>query len=126
MYIEKCFAPNPYILFLELLLTCKSFESKTHPVLRVELLFLLGQEMRRTGMNEKYQKYMQEAHGLFSEHLDEFETRPLSHVIYYFIIELVLFQKRTSPMILKRKSCIRKHWKSVKRRFPIIPKRLLT
>ena len=82
MYLEKCFALNSYIRFLELLLTCKSFESKTHPVLRVELLFLLGQEMRRTGMNEKYQKYMEEAHGLFSEHLDEFETRPLSHVIY--------------------------------------------
>ena len=82
MYIEKCSAPNSYILCLELLLPCKSFESKTHPVLRVELLFLLGQEMRRTGMNEKYQKYMQEAHGLFSEHLDEFETRPLSYVIY--------------------------------------------
>ncbi|XP_067034531.1 uncharacterized protein [Acropora muricata] len=82
MYLEKCFAPNSYIQFLELLLTCKSFESKTHPVLRVELLSLLGQEMRRTGMNERYQEYMEEAHGLFSEHLDEFDTRALSHVIY--------------------------------------------
>ena len=83
LYLEKCFAPNSYIQFLELLLTCKSFESKTHPVLRVELLSLLGQEMRRTGMNyERYQNYMEEAHGLFSEHLDEFETRALSHVIY--------------------------------------------
>ena len=82
MYLEKCFALNSYIRFLELLLTCKSFESKNHPVLRVELLSLLGQEMRRTGMNERYQEYMEEAHGLFSEHLDQFETRPLSHVIY--------------------------------------------
>ncbi|XP_015753923.1 PREDICTED: uncharacterized protein LOC107333607 [Acropora digitifera] len=38
--------------------------------------------MRRTGMNERYQEYMEEAHGLFSEHLDEFHTRALSHVIY--------------------------------------------
>ena len=82
MYLEKCFALNSYIRFLEFLLPCKSFESKNHPVLRVELLPLLGQEMRRTGKKEKYQKYMEEAHGLFSEHLDEFETRPLSHVIY--------------------------------------------
>ena len=82
MYLEKCFALNSYIRFLELLLTCKSFESKNRPVLRVELLSLLGQEMRRTGKKEKYQKYMEEAHDLFSEHLDEFETRPLSHVIY--------------------------------------------
>ena len=82
MYLEKCFAPNAYIQFLELLLTFKSFESQTHPVLRVELLCLLGQEMRRTGKKENYRKYMEEARGLFSEHVDEFETRALSHVIY--------------------------------------------
>ena len=82
MYLEKCFAPNSHIQFLKLLLTCKSFESRTHPVLRVELLCLLGEEMRRTGKNEKYQEYMEEACGLFSEHLDEFETRALPHVFY--------------------------------------------
>ena len=82
MYLEKCFAPNSYTQFLELLLTCKSFESKTHPVLRVELLCVLGEEMRRTGKNKKYQEYMEEAYGLFSEHLDEFHTRALSHVFY--------------------------------------------
>ena len=82
MYLEKCFAPNSYIQFLELLLTCTSFESKTHPVLRVELLCVLGEEMRRTGKNEKYQQYMEEAHGLFSEHLDDFKTRALPHVFY--------------------------------------------
>ena len=82
MYLEKCFAPNSYIQFLELLLTCTSFESKTHPVLRVGLLCVLGEEMRRTGKNEKYQQYMEEAHGLFSEHLDDFKTRALPHVFY--------------------------------------------
>ena len=82
MYLEKCFAPNSYIQFLESLLTCKSFESKTHPVLRVELLCVLGEEMRRTGKNKKYQEYMEEAHDLFSEHLDEFQTRALPHVFY--------------------------------------------
>ena len=82
MYLEKCFAPDSYTQFLEFLLACKLFESKTHPVHRVELLSLLGQEMRRTGKHEKYEKCMEEAHDLFSEHLNEFETRPLSHVIY--------------------------------------------
>ena len=82
MYLEKCFAPNSYIQFLELLMTCKSFESKTHPVLRVELLCVLGEEMRRTGKNQKYQEYMEEAYGLFSEHLDQFQTRALPHVFY--------------------------------------------
>ena len=82
MYLEKCLAPNSYTQFLELLLTCKSFESKTHPVLRVELLCVLGEEMRRTGKNKKYQECMEEAHDLFSEHLDEFQTRALPHVFY--------------------------------------------
>ena len=82
MYLEKCFAPDSYTHFLEVLRTCKSFESKTHPVLRVELLCVLGEEMRRTGKSNKYQEYMEEAHDLFSQHLDEFQTRALSHVFY--------------------------------------------
>ena len=81
-YLDKCSARIPYIQFLNLLPTCKSFESQTHPVLRVELLCLLGEEMRRTGKNEKYREYMEEARDLFSEYLDEFETRALSHVFY--------------------------------------------
>ena len=81
-YFDKCSARIPYIQFLKRLLTCKSFESQTHPVLRVELLCLLGEEMRRTGKNEEYGEYMEEARGLFSEHHDEFETRALTHVFY--------------------------------------------
>ncbi|XP_067034511.1 uncharacterized protein [Acropora muricata] len=82
MYLEKCFAPDSYIQFLEFLLTCKSYESTTHPVVRVELLCVLGEEMRRTGKNKKYQEYMEEADSLFSEHLGEFQTRALPHVFY--------------------------------------------
>ena len=82
MYLEKCFAPNSYIQFLKRLLACKSFEAQTHPVLQVELLCLLGQEMRRIGDEEKYQEYMEEAHGLFSEYAQDFTTKALSHVFY--------------------------------------------
>ena len=96
MYLEKCFAPNSYFQFLELLLTCKSFESKTHPVLRVQLLCVLGEEMRRTGKNEKYQENMEEAHGLFSEHLDDFKTRALPHVFYLHSRARFLSEKNKS------------------------------
>ena len=105
MYLEKCFASDSYqnvadeeisscqpflknvtqtcqYLFLKRLLACKSFEAQTHPVLRVELLCLLGQEMRRVEEKEKYHKYMEEAYDLFSEHLDEFQTRALPHVFF--------------------------------------------
>ena len=123
MYLEKCLAPNSYTQFLELLLTCKSFKSKTHPVLRVELLCVLGEEMRRTGKNIKYQEYMEEAHGLFSKHLDDFETRALSHV-FYLHNRARFVSEKNKRYDLNRKSCMTKHWKSVKRRFPIILKRL--
>ena len=63
MRLGKCFAPNSYIQFLELLRTSKSFESQTHRVPRVELLCLPGQEIRRT--EEKYQEFTEEAHGSF-------------------------------------------------------------
>ena len=81
-YLEKCFAPNSYIQFLKRLLACKSFEAQTHPVLRVELLCLLGQEMRRVEEKEKYQEYMEEADGLFSEYTEDFTTHALPHVFY--------------------------------------------
>ena len=81
-YLEKCFAPNSYLQFLKRLLACKSFEAQTHPVLRVELLCLLSQEMRRVKEKEKYQEFMEEANGLFSEYADDFTTNALPHVFY--------------------------------------------
>ncbi|XP_044176148.1 uncharacterized protein LOC114963310 isoform X4 [Acropora millepora] len=81
-YLEKCFAPNSYLQFLKRLLACKSFEAQTHPVLRVELLCLLSQEMRRVEEKEKYQEFMEEADGLFSEYAEDFTTNALPHVFY--------------------------------------------
>ncbi|XP_067035057.1 uncharacterized protein [Acropora muricata] len=81
-YLEKCFAPKSYIQFLKRLHACKSFEAQTHPVLRVELLCLLGQEMRRVEEKEKYHEYMEEADGLFSEYAEDFTTNALPHVFY--------------------------------------------
>ncbi|XP_015759970.1 PREDICTED: uncharacterized protein LOC107339224 [Acropora digitifera] len=82
MYLEKCIALNSYIQFLELLLGCKSFEPQTHPVLRVELLCLLGQEMRRVGDKSRYRANLEEAREIVAAHLEQFKTRPFSHVFY--------------------------------------------
>ena len=48
-YLEKCISSKVYIEILELLLSSKSFQAESQPVHRVELLCLLGQEMRRLG-----------------------------------------------------------------------------
>ena len=82
-YLEKCISPKVYIEILQLLLRGKYYQAESQPVNRVELLCLLGQEMRRLGDKRKYKDHMQEAHRLFSTHEDEFDTKVLSRVFYF-------------------------------------------
>ena len=81
-YLERCISPKVYIQILKLLLSCKYFQAECQPVNRVELLCLLGQEMRRLGDKANYKDHMEEAHLLFASHAEEFETKTLSHVFY--------------------------------------------
>ena len=81
-YLEKCTSPKVYINTLKLLLRCKYFEAESHPVQRVELLCLLGQEKRRLGDREEYKNRMEETERLFLQNVDDFEGSPLSHVFY--------------------------------------------
>ena len=80
MYIEKCIQPQFYIQFLERLL--KYSKSVIQPMHEVELLCLLGHEMRKKGEKEKYHDYMEEASHIYSENDTKFETNALSQVIY--------------------------------------------
>ncbi|XP_068747827.1 uncharacterized protein [Montipora capricornis] len=81
-YLEKCISSKVYIEILELLLSSKYFQAESQPVHRVELLCFLGQEMRRLGNKTKYKGHMKEADLLFTSHVDEFQTKTLSHVFY--------------------------------------------
>lgn len=81
MYLEKCLQPSFYIQILESLLTSPEPEIQ-QPVKRVELLCLLGHEMRKKGEKSKYIDYMKEANQLFSEYKHEFKTQALSEVFY--------------------------------------------
>ena len=81
-YLEKCVSSKVYIETLELLLSSKYFQAESQPVHRVELLCLLGQEMRRLGDKTKYKGLMEEADLLFTSHVDEFQTKTLSRVFY--------------------------------------------
>jgi len=65
MYLEKCVQPKFYTQFLERLL--ESSKREIQPVHTVELLCLLGHEMRKVGQNEKYNTYMAKAIQLYSE-----------------------------------------------------------
>ena len=81
LYLEKCLQPSFYIQILESLLTSPEPEIQ-QPVKRVELLCLLGHEMRKKGEKSKYSDYMKEANQLFSEYKHEFKTQALSEVFY--------------------------------------------
>ena len=82
-YLEKCISSRVYIEILELLLRSKNFQAESQPVHRLDLLCLLGQEMRRLGDKRKYKDHMQEAHRLISAHDDEFcESKVLSRVFF--------------------------------------------
>ena len=81
MYLEKCLQPSFYIQILESLLTSPEPEIQ-QPVKRVELLCLLGGEMRKKGEKSKYTDCMKEANQLFSEYEHEFKTKALSEVFY--------------------------------------------
>ena len=81
MYLEKCLQPSFYIQILESLLASPEPEIQ-QPVKRVELLCLLGGEMRKKGEKLKYTDCMKEANELFSEYEHEFKTKALSEVFY--------------------------------------------
>ena len=81
LYLEKCLQPSFYIQILESLLTSPEPEIQ-QPVKRVELLCLLGHEMRKKGEKSKYTDCMKEANQLFSKYEHEFKTQALSEVFY--------------------------------------------
>ena len=81
MYLEMCLSPWFYVEFLESLL--KSFsEGKFQRVRVVEVMCLLGHEMRKVGQKEKYKEYMEEAKTLYSEKSSEFAKNTISEVFY--------------------------------------------
>ena len=92
MYLEKCVQPKFYTQFLERLLS--SYNPEVHPVHTVELLCLLGHEMRKIGENEKYNDYMGKAIQLYSEKKTEYETKALSEVIYLHSYARYLSEKK--------------------------------
>ena len=80
MYLEKCVLPRFYISILERLL--ETFDTETQPVHRVELLCLLGHEVRKAGDTATFIAYMEKASELYEEKGTDFETKPLSEVLY--------------------------------------------
>ena len=95
MYIEKCIQPQSYIQLLESLL--KYFKLDIQQVHEVELLCLLGHEMRKKGEKEKYNDCMERASQLYSVNSTEFGENPLSQVIYLHSQARFISEKNVMP-----------------------------
>ena len=79
MYLEMCLSPRVYVELLERLL--KSFRgAEFQPVRVVEIMCLLGHEMRKVGQREENGDYMEQAKTLHSENSSEFTTNAISEV----------------------------------------------
>ena len=79
MYLEMCLSPRFYVQLLERLL--ESFkEAGFQHVPVVEMMCLLGHEMRKVGQKVKYKGYIEEAKTLHSENSSEFATNAISEV----------------------------------------------
>ena len=62
----------------------------------VELLCLLGHEMRKVGEKSKYNDHMEDAQKLYKKNASEFEKKPLSQVIYRHSHARFLSEKKLS------------------------------
>ena len=78
MYLEICVLPKFYTDFLQKLHEAKNPELP--PVNKVEILCLLGHEMRKKGNKVEYRNLMKKADDLYEE--TKFNMSPLSKVIY--------------------------------------------
>jgi len=92
MYLEKCVQPKFYIQLLERLLQFS--KSEIQLVHTVELLCLLGHEMRKVGEKEKYNDYMEEAFELYSQKKSAFTRKVLSEVFYLHSYARYLSEKK--------------------------------
>lgn len=95
MYLEKCVRPTFYVQILKKML--ESFDREAQSVHVVELLCLLGHEMRKVGEKSKYNEHMKDAQKLYNKNASEFEKKPLSQVMYLhsharFLSEKKLFK----------------------------------
>ncbi|KAL9980307.1 hypothetical protein ACROYT_G008871 [Oculina patagonica] len=79
-YLEMCVLPKFYVLILERLL--QTFEPAIQPVHRVELLCILGKEIRKKGDQQKYKNLVKEARMVHSRNSDKFKTMALSEVYF--------------------------------------------
>ena len=77
-YLQMCLSPCSYVQFLQSFTDC----AESDAVHRIELMCLLGHEMRKQGQKEKSTEYFERANSLYSENSSAFEQNAMSEVFF--------------------------------------------
>ena len=81
-YLQMCLLPSSYVQFLVTMLESFTDCAESDAVHRIELMCLLGHEMRKQGQKEKSTEYFERANSLYSENTSSFEQNAMSEVFF--------------------------------------------
>jgi len=81
-YLQMCLSPSPYVQFLVTMLESFADCAESDAVHRIELMCLLGHEIRKQSQKEKSAEYFEGANSLYSKNSSAFEKNAMSEVFF--------------------------------------------
>ena len=81
-YLQMCLSPSSYVQFLVTMLESFADCTESDVVHRIELMCLLGPEIRKQSQKEKSAEYFEGANSLYSENSSAFEKNAMSEVFF--------------------------------------------
>ena len=81
-YLQMCLSPSSYVQFLVTMLESFADCAESDAVHRIELMCLLGHEIRKQSQREKSAEYFEGANSLYSENSSAFEKNAMSEVFF--------------------------------------------
>ena len=81
-YLQMCLSPSSYVQFLVTMLESFTDCAESDAVHRIELMCLLGHEIRKQSQKEKSAEYFEGANSLYSKNSSAFEKNAMSEVFF--------------------------------------------
>ena len=81
-YLQMCLSPSSYVQFLVTMLESFAHCAESDAVHRIELMCLLGHEIRKQSQKERSAEYFEGANSLYSKNSSAFEKNAMSEVFF--------------------------------------------
>ncbi|XP_044177098.1 uncharacterized protein LOC122959689 [Acropora millepora] len=81
-YLQMCLSPSSYVQFLVTMLESFADCAESDAVHRIELMCLLGHEIRKQSQKERSAEYFEGANSLYSKNSSAFEKNAMSEVFF--------------------------------------------